>query len=79
MKSSTFGSKFIAITIAVELIEGLRYKIRMMGVPVEDPCNVFNDNDEVVKKSTRPESTLTKNHHAISYHRAREAHSSRTM
>jgi hypothetical protein len=65
--------------IAVELIEGLRYKLRMMGVPVEDPCNVFCDNEAVVKNSTRPESTLKKKHQAIAYHRTREAQAARTV
>jgi hypothetical protein len=59
--------------IAVELIEGLRYKLRMMGVEVDGPTNVFCDNDSVVKNATRPESTLKKKHNAIAYHRTREA------
>ena len=79
VESSTFGSEFIAMKIAVELIEGLRYKLRMMGVPVEDPCNVFCDNEAVVKNSTRPESTLKKKHQAIAYHRTREAQAAGTV
>jgi hypothetical protein len=43
-------SSFIAMKFAVEVIEGLRYKLRMMGVPVEDPCNVFCDNEAVEKE-----------------------------
>ena len=31
---STFGSEFIASRIAIELIESLRYKLRMFGVPL---------------------------------------------
>jgi hypothetical protein len=77
---STFGSEFIAMKIAVELIaEGLRYKLWMMGVPVVDPCNVFCDNEAVVKNSTRPESTLKKKHQAIAYHRTREAQAAGTV
>ncbi len=53
--------------------EGLRYKLRMMGVHVDGPSNVFCDNESVVKNSTRPESTLKKKHNAIAYHRVREA------
>lgn len=30
--------------IAAELIERLQNKLRMMGVLVEDPCNIFCDN-----------------------------------
>jgi hypothetical protein len=58
---------------AVELVEGLRYKLRMMGVEVDGPTNLFCDNEAVVTNTTRPESTLKKKHNAIAYHRAREA------
>jgi hypothetical protein len=52
----------------VEMIEALRYKLRMFGVPIEGPTNVFCDNEAVCKNTTRPESTLTKKHHSIAYH-----------
>jgi len=29
-RNITFGAEFVALRIAVELIEGLRYKLRMM-------------------------------------------------
>ncbi len=35
VEASTFGSEFIAAKIAVEMVEGLRYKLRMMGVQVD--------------------------------------------
>ena len=73
VESSTFGSKFVAMRIAIELIEGLQYKIRMMGIPLDGPCNVFCDNNAVVLNSTNPESVLKKKHAAINYHRTREA------
>jgi hypothetical protein len=59
--------------IGVEMIEGLRYKLRMMGIPIEGPTNVFCDNESVVKNASKPESTLKKKHNAIAYHRVREA------
>ena len=73
VEASTFGSEFIAAKIAVEMVEGLRYKLRMMGIQVDGPTNVFCDNESVVKNSTKPESTLKKKHNAIAYHRVREA------
>jgi hypothetical protein len=73
VESSTFGSEYIAMKIGCDLIEGLRYKLRMLGIPVDGPANVFCDNDAVVKNSSRPESTLKKKHNAIAYHRVREA------
>ena len=41
--------------IAIELIEGLRYKLRVFGVPIDGPCNVLCDNESVVKNVKRPE------------------------
>mmetsp|Transcript_10776 Transcript_10776/g.15574 ORF Transcript_10776/g.15574 Transcript_10776/m.15574 type:complete len:227 (+) Transcript_10776:552-1232(+) len=73
VETSTFGSEFVAARIAVELIESLRYKLRMFGVPIDGPTNVYCDNDSVVNNSTKPESTLKKKHNAIANHRFREA------
>jgi hypothetical protein len=73
VESSTFGSEFVALRTAVELIIGLRYKLRMFGVPIEGPANVCCDNQGVVYNSTLPESTLAKKHNAICYHQVREA------
>ena len=57
----------------------LRYKIRMFGVPIEGPCNVFCDNSGVVKNASIPESTLMKKHNAINYHGIREAVAARII
>lgn len=61
---------------AIDQIEGLRYKLRMMGVPLDGPTNVFCDNDSVFKNATIPESPLKKKHNAIAYRRTREAQAS---
>ena len=79
VEASTFGSEFTAMKNAVEMIEALRYKLRMFGVPIEGPTNVFCDNEAVCKNGTRPESTLTKKHHSIAYHRTREAVAAETI
>ncbi|KAI2502900.1 Reverse transcriptase (RNA-dependent DNA polymerase) [Fragilaria crotonensis] len=73
VEASTFGSEFQAMKNAVELTESLRYKLRMFGVPIDNPTNVFCDNEAVYKNTTMPESTLKKKHHSIAYHRCREA------
>jgi hypothetical protein len=56
-----------------EFIVAMHYKLRMFGVPIEGPANVFCDNRGVVKNTSMPESTLTKKHNAINYHAVREA------
>lgn len=73
VETSTFGSEIVALKNAIELIEGLRYKLRMMGVEVDGPTNIYCDNEAVTKNCSIPESTLKKKHHSIAYHRNREA------
>ena len=68
----------MAVRNAIEMIEGLWYKLRMMGVPIEGPCNVFCDNNAVVINSKYPESMLKKKHTAIKYHCMREAIAAKT-
>jgi hypothetical protein len=73
VESSTFGSEFVALRTAVEQIISLRYKLRMMGIPILTPCLTLCDNETMIRNSTVPESTLKKKHNAIAYHRVREA------
>lgn len=49
VETLTFGSEIVAMRIAIKLSEGLRYKLRMMAVPIEGSCNVLCDNESVVK------------------------------
>jgi hypothetical protein len=73
VKAATFRSEFVALRICKELIIALRYKLRMFGVPIEGPANVFCDNHGVVKNLSIPESTLMKKHNGINHHAVREA------
>jgi len=73
VETSTFGAEFTALRLAVELVQGLRYKLRMFGVPVDGPANLYCDNEAVYKNVSIPESTLNKKHHSVSYHACRQA------
>ena len=73
VEASTFGAEFCAMKTAIEMIETLRYKLRMFGVSIDGPANIFCDNEAVYKNTVIPESTLKKKHHPIAYHRCREA------
>jgi hypothetical protein len=73
VESLTFGSEFVALRTAVDMIEGLRYKLRMMGIPLDGKTSVFCDNEGVVKNTMVPESQLKKKHVAICFQRCREA------
>jgi hypothetical protein len=73
VEAATYGSEFVAARISVDLAEGLLYKLRMFGIPVELPINLFCDNRSVVNSSTRLEARLTKKHLGVCFHRIREA------
>jgi hypothetical protein len=51
----------------------------MFGIPIERPNNVFCDNEAVTKNVTAPESTLSKKHLSICYHRVLEAVAAHTI
>ena len=55
-----------------EYIRGLRYKLRMMGIPVEGPTCIGADNQSVLANTTIPDSTLKKKSQSIAYHFVRE-------
>jgi hypothetical protein len=62
VKTSTFGSEFVAMKISVEL--ALCYKLRMFGLPIEGP---------ITKNTFFLESTPEKKHNSNAYHCSREA------
>jgi len=73
IESSTFGSEFIALKIATEMNNGLRYKLPMLGIAIDKPTNTFCDNNSVLLNLTKPDSTLQKKYNSIAYHKVRES------
>jgi hypothetical protein len=72
VESSSFGSEFVAMKQCCEYLRGLRYKLRMMGIPVEGPVYIQGDNQSVLANTTIPDSTLKKKNQSIAYHFVRE-------
>jgi hypothetical protein len=73
VETSSYGSELVAARVAVDLIIELRYKLRMLGIPVTEPTLMLGDNMSVVINTTIPSSQLKKKHNAIAYHRVRES------
>ena len=73
IETSVFGAEFVAMKLGVEHIRALRYKLRMMGVPLTGPAYVYGDNMSVIHNTQRPESTLKKKSNSICYHAVRES------
>ena len=68
VEMSSFGSEFTAMKLCCEYIRGLRYKLRMMGIPVTKPALVYGDNQLVLANTSNPDSQLKKKSLSIAYH-----------
>ena len=73
VETSVFGAEFVAMKIGIETLRGIRYKLRMMGVPISGPSYVYGDNMSVIHNTQRPDSTLKKKSNQICYHAVRES------
>ncbi len=68
IESSVFGTEFVAMKLGVETLWGIRYKLRMMGIPIAGPTYVYGDNMSVIQNTQQPESTLKKKNLSVCYH-----------
>jgi hypothetical protein len=73
IETSVFGAEFVAMKHGIKTLRGLRYKIRMMGIPLSGPTYIYGDNKSQVTNSSRPELTLKKNCNSICYHEIHES------
>ena len=73
VESSVFGAEFVAMKHGIETVRGIRYKLRMMGVPISGPTYVYGDNMSVINNTQKPESMLKKKSNSICYHAIRES------
>jgi hypothetical protein len=73
VETLTFGSELIALKTGIEIIKGLRYKLRMKGIPLVGHAHVRVGNMSVAKNTSVPESTLKKKSNTIAYHFVWEA------
>ena len=76
LETSSFGSEFVAMRQCCEYLRGLRYKLRMMGIPVQNPCFIYGDNQSVLWNTSVPDSMIKKKTASVSYHFVREGVSS---
>jgi transposase InsO family protein len=73
IESSTYGSELVSLRIATEFVMEFRYRLRMMGIPIQGASVLLCDNKSSVLNVSLPSSTLKKRHNAIAYHRVRES------
>ena len=63
-----FRADFLSMKIVMEILQGIRYKLRMMVVPISGPSYINGDNMSVIHNTQRPESNLEKNSNSICYY-----------
>jgi len=68
VETSTYGSELVAARISVDTIIEFRYKLRMLGVPINEPAMMLGNNMSIVLNTTLPSSMLKKKNNAIAYH-----------
>lgn len=75
VETSAFSVEMIALKTCVEAIQGLRYKLRMFGVPIAqgEPTYVLCDNESAVNNASKVESVLNKKHSSVAYNYVRWA------
>ena len=72
IETSSFGSEFCEMKVATEYIRGLRFKLRMMGIPCTEPAYIYGDNQSVLANTTMSHSVLKKKSNSIAFHFVRE-------
>ena len=73
VESSTFGSELIVMKQAVDMVEGLIYKLWMFGIPIIDEARILCDNQTAVKSGSNSDTHLQKKHNFIAFHMIQEA------
>ncbi len=73
IETSVFGAGIIAMKHGIEKLQGLCYKLCMMGIPLTGSSYIFADNMSQVTNATIPELTLKKKCNSICYHAVQES------
>ena len=71
-ETSTYGSEMVEMKQAFEFVRGLRYKLCIMGIPVDELSFMFGDNQSMLANTANPGSTIKKKSQSICFHFIRE-------
>ena len=72
VETSTYGSKLVAMRLAMEALLDIRYSLRMMGLHFDATSYVLCDNHAVIVNTQLPSSTTKKKHTSVAYHKCCE-------
>ena len=73
VETLVFGAKFVSMKHGITALRSLRYKLRMMDIPISSPPYIYGDNISVVHNTSRPESVLRKKSNSVCDHAVHES------
>ncbi len=50
----TFGAEFVAMKTAIEALRDIRYKLHMMGIPIDGSTHIYGDSISVNINTSKP-------------------------
>ena len=65
VESLVFGAEFVVMKQGIDALRGLRYNLRIIGIPISSPSHIYGDNRSVVHNKSRPESVLRKKSNSV--------------
>ena len=68
VERSVICIEFVAMKQGIDALTGLRYKLRMMDIPISGPSYIYSENKSVLHNTSRPESVLRKKRNLVCYH-----------
>ena len=72
-ETSVFSAEFVAMEHDIDALRGLRYKLRMMGIPISGSSYIYGDNMSIVQNTYKPESVMKKKSNSVCYHAVHES------
>ena len=73
IETSMFGTEFVAMKIFMETLQGIKYNLRMIGVPIYGLSYIYGDNMVVIYNTKSTDTTLKKKSNSIFYHTVRRS------
>ena len=68
IQTSVFGAEFLAMKHGMETIRGIRYKFRIVRIPIEGPPYIYRDKISVIHYTQQPGSSLMEKSNSIYHH-----------
>ena len=65
IETSSFGSEFLAMKYCTEYIQGIKFKLHIMGIQCDCPIFIYGYNQSILANTTMPHSMLNKKSNSI--------------